>query len=471
MTKAGSIFDNTKMEQTADFSTTKKALQVNLDDSIYGTFAEIGAGQEVARHFFQAGRASHTIAKSISAYDMTFSDAIYGKDKRYVCESRLLKMLDHETSLLTERLGPKRGTTTRFFTLANTVATQSSEDDSSKSHGWMGIRFQSTPGGPMNDIIVHVRLWDRFRLQQQEALGVLGVNLLHMAFFPPDDPKKRITMLLENLNTQRIEVNMIRFTGDCHQHVDNRLMSLELVKQGLTDAVMFGPKGEVQHVFDELYGKPVIVQRGTYRPVTNVNVAIMKLGEQQMKVSSPTTLFEITMKNLMATGEVDAQDFLDRVDVLSTLGQRVLISNFDLFYQLKFFLRQATQEPIAVLMGASHLEKLFDERYYAKLKGGILEGFSRLFDSKTKVLVYPYKTENECRTASTFHPVPHLEHLYQYFRKNEQIVDMTHCDDVNTSLHSQNVRTLLQAGDTKWESLVPAAARDLIKKRRLFGAR
>ena len=459
------------MEQQADFSTTKKALQVNLDDSIYGTFAEIGAGQEVARHFFQAGRASHTIAKSISAYDMTFSDAIYGKDKRYVCESRLLKMLDHETSLLTERLGPKRGATSRFFAFANTVATQGAEDESTKSHGWMGIRFQAVPNGPMNDIVLHVRLWDRFRLQQQEALGVLGVNLIHMAFFPPEDPKKRISMLLENLNNQRIEVNMVRFTGDNHQHLDDRLMSLELVKQGLTDAVMFGPKGEVQHVFDELYGKPVIVQRGTYRPVTNVNVEIMKLGQQQMKVDSPISLFEITMSNLMATGEVDGQDFLDRVDVLSTLGQRVLISNFDLFYQLKFFLRQATQEPIAVVLGASHLEKLFDERYYAKLKGGILEGFSRLFDHNTKLLVYPFKTDTECRTAGTFHPMAKLEHLYQYFRKNEQIIDMTNCDNVNTSLHSQNVRTLLQAGDSKWEELVPKAARDLIKKRRLFGVR
>lgn len=458
------------MEQ-ADFSTTKKALQINLDESIYGTFAEIGAGQEVARHFFQAGRASHTVAKSISAYDMTFSDAIYGKDKRYVCESRLLKMLDHEMSLLTERLGPKRGQNTRFFSLANTVATQSSEDDSTKSHGWMGIRFQATPGGPLNDIILHVKLWDRFRLQQQEALGVLGVNLIHMAFFPPDEAKKRISMLIENLNTQRIEVNMIRFTGDAHQHLDDRLMSLELVKQGLTEAVMFGSKGEVQHVSDELYGKPVLVQRGTYRPVTNVNADIMKLGMQQMKAENPLLIFEITMKSLMEKGELDAQDFLDRVDVLSTLGHRVLISNFDLFYQLKFFLRQATQETIGVVLGASHLEKLFEESYYSKLKGGILEGFSRLFDAKTKILVYPFKTANECRTASTFHPHPKLEHLYQYFRKNEQIVDMTQCDDVNTSLHSQDVRTMLQAGDAKWEELVPKAARDLIKKRRLFGVR
>lgn len=458
------------MEQ-ADFSTTKKALQINLDDSIYGTFAEIGAGQEVARHFFQAGRASHTIAKSISAYDMTFSDAIYGKDKRYVCESRLLKMLNYETSLLTERLGPARGATTRFFTFANTVATQSSEDDSTKSHGWMGIRFQAIPGGPVNDIVLHVRLWDRFRLQQQEALGILGVNLVHMAFFPPENPRKRISMLLENLNTQRIEVNMVRFTGNCHEHLDNRLMSLELVKQGLTEAVMFGPKGEVQHVFDELYGKALLVQRGTYRPVTNVNAEIMELGMKQMKVDNPTMLFEITMKNLMATGDVDAQDFLDRVDVLSTLGHRVLISNFDLFYQLKFFLRQATQETIGVVIGASHLAKLFEESYYSKLKGGILEGFSRLFDSKTKILVYPFKTENECRTAGTFHPASNLEHLYQYFRKNEQIIDMVGCDDVNTSLHSQNVRTLLQSGDAAWESLVPKAAKDLIKKRRLFGVK
>ncbi len=461
-----------------DESPFKKALQINLEESIYGTFAEIGAGQETARHFFQAGRASQTIAKTISAYDMTFSDEIYGKENRYVCEPRLLKMLDHEFSLLQERLRQKRGSTTRFFAFANTVATASQDDGQGRSHGWLGIRFQTKPEGPYNDIVLHVKLWDRFRLQQQEALGILGVNLIHMAFFPPDQPEERITCLLDSLNTRRIEVNMIRFTGPDLQHLDNRLMNLELVKQHLTEAVLFGTKSEILHAGDDLYRQPILIMRGTYRPVTNSNLEVLRKVEEQfnkhplLKDAGPKVLLEITMSSLEGkSGHVDDEDFLHRVDTLSALNYEVLVSNFRLFYQMKSFLRQCTDQAIGIVVGAHLLERMFDEQYYRELPGGILEGMSRLFDERTRMFVYPYKEQNLCLTAGSFNPPEKLHHLYKYLMANEWITDVLNCDDLDTSVHSSYVRELLEKRDPNWRKLVPDKARQLIEERQLFGYR
>ncbi|MBX3021960.1 MAG: hypothetical protein KF799_09815 [Bdellovibrionales bacterium] len=461
-----------------DYSPTKKALQVNLDDTIYGTFAEIGAGQEVARHFFQAGRASHTIAKTISAYDMTFSDEIYGKAGRYVCEERVVSMLDYEFGLLQERLRAKRGSNTRFFAFANTVATASSDEELGKSHGWMGVRFQVEPGGAYNDIILHVKLWDRFRLQQQETLGILGVNLIHMAFFPPEKPEDRIAYLIEALNTKRVEVNMIRFRGPDLQHLDNRLMSLELVKSHLTEAVMFDAKSQVQHVGDALFRKAVLVQRGTYRPITSSNLEIAHKVTDQFKRhpllegAEPKVLFEITMNSLTGdAGAVDDEDFLHRVDTLTALGQEVLVSNFSLFYQMKSFLRQYTDRAIGIVVGASLLPKMFDEQFYKELPGGILEGMSRLFDDKTRMFVYPFKDDTLCSTAKTFNPEPKLQSLYKYLTGNEMITDILQCDDIDTSVHSSDVREMLAKRDPQWINLVPPEVRKLIEERQLFGYR
>jgi hypothetical protein len=461
-----------------DYSPARKALEINLDDSIYGTFAEIGAGQEVARHFFQVGRASHTIAKTISAYDMTFSDEIYGKENRYVCESRVLKMLDHEFSLLQERLHAKRGASTRFFAFADTVATHTGEE-STRSHGWMGVRFQMEPGGSFNDVVIHVRLWDRFRLQQQEALGLLGVNLLHMAFFPPENDEDRVRVLIDNLNVMRVEVNAIRFHGPDINHLNNRIMNLALVRQGLTEAVLFGPQGDVLHVGDTLFKKPVLVQRGTYRPITKSNEEILRRVLTQFKsrpelagLESPKVLLEVTTKSLtQGEGSVDQEDFLHRVDTLSSLGHEVLVSNFQLFYQLKFFLRQYTREPIAMVVGASLLPKLFDPQFYKSLPGGLLEGMSRLFDEKTQLYVFPSKESKSCATANTFHSSDQVKHLFQHLLSNGFVRDVLDCDDLETEVHSHEVRALLQARDPKWQKLVPESVRQLIIERQLFGYR
>jgi hypothetical protein len=462
-----------------DDSPVAKALEINLDESIYGTFAEIGAGQEVARHFFQAGKASATIAKSISAYDMTFSDEIYGKESRYVCLPRLLKMLDHEYSLLEERLRKQRGDNTRFFAFANTVSTGSQDGiGTAKSHGWMGVRFQSKPNAPFNDIIMHVRLWDRFRLAQQEALGVLGVNLMHLAFFPAETAEGRISSLIHSLNTRRVEVNYISFSGPDVQHLDNRLMCLELVKQGLTEAIVFGPKSEVIHVADELYRQPVLVQRGTYRPVTKSNLEVLDRVRHQfckhplLKDAGPKVLLEMTMASLTGDqGVVNEEDFLHRVDTLSTLGHDVMVSNFRLFYQMKWFLRQYTDQAIGIVVGAHLLPKIFDESFYREMPGGILEGMSRLFDDRTRMFVYPYKEKAGLVTAASFKAPANLQHLYQHLTGNEWLVDALDCEDIDTSIQSSDIRGLLEKRDPKWKTLVPDKARKVIEERQLFGFR
>jgi hypothetical protein len=467
---------NKQISQT----TRNKALLVNKDETFYGSFAEIGAGQEVARHFFQAGLASQTIAKSISAYDKIFSDTIYGKGTRFVSQERLDQMLVYEYGLLEERL-PERKASTCFFSFANTVAT-SSHQEFPTCHGWMGIRYQNTPGGPVNEISLHVRMLDRLRLQQQEALGILGVNLIYAARFLSNadacandkHATDIVASLIDNLSTDRIEVNYIRFTGKDLSHIDNRLMSLELVHQNLSPAVMFNPKGEVQLVSDALYKKPSIIQRGTFRPVTKTNMEILDRGlahfskDINAKKDEIVSVMEMTMNNFAKEGSVDRKDFLERVDTLCAVNQHVLVTNLPLFSQLKVYLRQQTDAPIAIVIGASTLNGLFDNKYYENVSGGIMGAFSQLFDSNTKLYVYPFKSQDSCATAQTFYPDRKLAHLFMYLMENKMIVDMENCDDLDTTVHSEQVRELLAKGDKAWEKLVPESVRKIIEQKKMF---
>lgn len=465
---------------SGSITTRSKALEINKSNEFYGSFAEIGAGQEVARHFFQAGMASHTIAKSMSAYDKAFSDSIYGKGSRFVSEERVVKMLDHEYNLLNERL-PDRKKSTCFFSFANTVAT-SSHEEVPTCHGWMGIRFQKRADGPTNEIILHVRMLDRLRLQQQDALGVLGVNLIYCAFkYVDSGGPEIITSLLDNLSKDRIEVNFVRFTGPDVEHIDNRLMSLELVKQDLTRTVLFNPKGEPLSLADALYKKTVLVQRGHFRPVTLTNEKLIENGITHIKrdlhidPQDTVVMMEISMSSLISRenehvdNKVDKKDFLDRIDTLCSLGHHVLISSFPLYAQLHSELRHFTDSYICMVLGASTLTGLFDKKYYAKYPGGLLSAFGHMFDEKSRVYVYPYKSEKGCMTASTFNPPSELTHLYKHMVENKFIVDLQNCDDVDTSLHSESIRKLLSAGNPKWEELVPASVKKLIKERKLFG--
>lgn len=456
--------------------THQKALRVNLDKTAYGTFAEIGAGQEVARWFFRVGGASGTIAKTISAYDMQVSDAIYGKCERYVGRQRLFTMLDHEYGLLLERLREKRGADTRFFAFAETVAAQG-YIQRDECHGWIGMRFQAEPGSEPSQIILHVRMLDKENLLQQEALGVIGVNLVHGALYHTNDPETFIQSLLDDLTPHRIEVDMIKFSGAAYEKIDNRLMSLQLVQRGLTRAAMFTANGEVVNAAEMLYKKPILVERGSFRPATRVTLDMLHCAQAQfvqepgLEGEDTLSLMEMTLKSLTDGGEIDHRDFLDRVDILSTLGKTVLISNYAEFHRLASYLFRYTKKKIGIVMGVPTLREVFDEKYYDDLEGGILESFGRMFKNDLKLYVYPLlepKT-GAVITAGNLRVAPNLRHLYAYLIENRYIEGLKDIDEACLPILSRDALAKLKSGDTSWEEMVPPQVAKIIKERQLLG--
>ena len=457
-------------------STHQKALQINLDPAKYGTFAEIGAGQEVARWFFRVGGAAGTIAKSISAYDMTISDAIYGHAERYVSRQRLDTMLDHEYALLVERLKEKRGATTRFFVFADTVVARSysRRDD---AHGWLGLRFQTEPEREPSQIVMHVRLWDKENLAEQEALGIVGVNLVHGGIHLHQDPAALIISLADNVGVDRIEVDMIQFSGPAFAQVDNRLMALKLVQGGLTNAALFTAGGQVIQPADAFYKKCILVERGSFRPVTKVTLDMLRCA-QAIFVQEPNvqgedvlTLMEMTLKNLSEGDQIDHQDFLDRVDILGALGKTVLISNFGEYHRLAAYFFRYTKKMIGVAMGVPTLKELFDEKYYTDLSGGILESFGRMFKNELKLYVYPLleARSGSLITASNLRVAPNLRHLHAYLVENRYIEGLRDYNENVLPIFSRDVLQKLGAGDGAWESMVPEPVAKMIRERKLFG--
>jgi len=458
-----------------ELKVNKKAFEINMTKPIYGTFAEIGAGQEVARRFFHVGGAAGTVAKTISAYDMTFSDAIYGKSSRFVSRQRLGEMLDHEYALLIERLDEKFGAERTFFAFADTVAARSYKSQSD-SHGWMGIRFQSNPRTEPNEIILHVRMLDQHNLAQQEALGIVGVNLIHGAFMLRRDLKTFIGSLFDDLDSTRIEIDMIRFSGPDFAMVDNRIMCLELVTQGLAQAVLFRGDGDVVQAADAFYHKPLLVERGSFRPVTNVAYDMLEcahsmfLMEEELNGEQPEILLEITMKNLMSSGELDLQDFLDRVDMLGALGRTVLISNYGEYYRLIQYLRRYTDRAIGLPLGIPSLHEIFDEKYYGSLDGGILEGLGRLFKKGVRLYAYPTRDEKGHIIEAASYQVDRChQSLYSYLLQNRFIVPMAGCKLDYLGISSLQVLGKIQQGDQTWEKMVPPQVAEIIKSRRFFG--
>jgi len=491
------------MDPAADqkelLTTNRKALTVNLDQAKYGTFAEIGAGQEVARWFFQAGGAAGTVAKTISAYDMTFSDAIYGKAPRYVSRERLSLMLEHEYVLLKERLASSRGPSTAFFVFADTVSAKSFKGNN-ECHGWMGIRFQTEPNVEPSDVIIHVRMWDKENILQQQALGIVGVNLIYGAFYLQENLEDFIVSLVDNVGTARIEVDMLKFSGPAFRQVDNRLTSLFLVKHGLTNAVMFGPGGDVLQPSEVLYKKAIVVERGSFRPVTHVNVDMINCAcaqfvqEPLAKGKDTIVLMEITMNNLLAAGDLDTSDFLSRVDLLGDLGFTVLISNYSEYHRLTAYFRRYTSEMIGVVLGINNLLEVFNEKYYDNLPGGILEAVGRLFRNAVKLYVYPMQTSaferylaaedtmatppstpnhsfnsNVLITAKNLQVPDNLRNLYLHLLENHYIDCVTGYDQQHLSIFSRDVLKRIKASDASWETMVPASVATAIKKRKLFG--
>jgi len=465
------------MDPEMEIGTDEKALRINLDPNKYGTFAEIGAGQEVARRFFRVGGAAGTIAKTMSAYDMTFSDAIYGTADRYVSRVRLQTMLDHEYDLLIERLDRESGAEKTFFVFADTVAARSFKERN-ESHGWLGVRFQSQPRGQPSQIIIHVRLLDEANVEQQEALGVIGMNLLHAAFYD-SQPEKLISSLRENLPPGRIEVDMIKFSGPGFQSVDNRLMSLQLVSQGLTNAVMFKADGETVQPAEVFYKKAILVERGSFRPVTYATNDMLDgarrvfLTQCDCSEEELVVLMEMTLENLLAGGQLDHADFLARVDILRALGRTVLISKFGEYYRLAGYLFRYTNKPIGLVMGVPSLIEILNEKYYANLEGGILEALGRMFKGGLKLYVYPMIDEASGKiiSATQIKVAPNLRSLFRYLIDNQHVQEIAEYHPEYLRIHPPDVLAKLRSGDSSWERMVPAEVAQIIKQRQFFGYR
>jgi hypothetical protein len=457
--------------------TRQKALALNLDKGKYGTIAEIGAGQEVARWFFLVGGAAGTVAKSVSAYDMAVSDAMYGPAQRYVSRQRLQAMLEHEFAQLLERLGPAKGESTAFFAFADTVATRSytRQED---GRGWMGVRFQTRPREAPSDVIVHVNLKDSTAARQQEALGVLGINLIHGTHARHTEPEGLIGSLMDELSRERIDVDMIKLAGPAFDGVDNRLMSLQLVEQGLTDAAMFTAAGEVVQPSEVFYKKPILVERGSFRPITKLTLDLLEgaraqfLEEPAVKGQEPVVLMEMTLGGLGAGApSVDHVDFLARADILGVLGYDVLISRFEAYYQLSDYLAAYTDRMIGIALGLPSLTKIADEQYYAGLSGGMLESTGRLFKRSVKVYAYPLLDAASGRvfTVETMPVQAAWRHLRNFLLETGHIAPIRSYDERLLSILTTDVLARIQSGDATWESMVPPVVAQTIKDKRLFG--
>lgn len=462
-------------DPTRELTTKEKALKLNLDETIYGSLAEIGAGQEIAANFFKAGGASGSIAKTMSAYDMAFSDAIYGKSGRYVCEERLLRMLDHEYALLEERL-PHRRPHTRFFALADTVETLNYKR-TNQGHGWLGVRFQLQPGQAVpNECVLHVLLHDADPLWQQQVLGVLGVNLLYACYETSHQVDVFLDTLMENIGPGRIEIDVLRLSGPDFSEVDNRLLALKLVEKGMTMAAIFGPDGKPGQASDLLYKRNVLLARGRFRPVTNVHLNLIECGMRQFQAdpdvdaNSTLMLAELTLNELSN----DERDYLDRVDILCGLGFTVMVSNYREYYRVVSYLFQHTRKrKVGVLLGAYHLNEIFKEEYYAHLHGGILEAFGALFGRNVKLYVYPMRQQgqDELLTCRNFELPASQQGLFRYLFENNRVEDIEGADLSQLHIDSDEVIEQIRQGNESWVAWVPAEAANLIRSKGMFGYR
>lgn len=472
---------------------SNKALELNLDESIYGTIAEIGAGQEVARQMFQVGAASGTVAKTMSAYDMRFSDDIYGPVRRYVSRERLVGMLDHEYSLLLERLNKQRGDKTRFFAFADTVAARNYRG-TNECHGWMGVRFQTEPRGDDNEIILHVRMLDQSNVLQAEALGLFGINVLYGAFHHWADPEKLICSLAEGIGTDRIEVEAIEFNGPAFADVSQRELNLVLLEQRFNRAVLFSKDSKAELSSEVFYKRPVLLLRGSFRPFTNANLDMLESGLKQFKEEAPIegkeplVVLEMTIKNLLEHDIEGRNKLLDLADSLAVLGYPVLITDYREYYRLSQYLRRYTSMPVTILIGPNNLYHVFDESYYEDLSGGILEAFGRLFRNRIKMYVYPMSREafdhyfaqrgvepaeygkytDDIITADNLRVVPKQQALFEYLKQTGLIRPIKHYSKNLMNIHSSEVRAKMQAGDDTWKESVPPDAARCIEQRHLF---
>jgi|TARA_R110000737_G_scaffold350514_2_gene389727 hypothetical protein len=457
-------------------TTEEKALKVNLTPDIYGCFAEIGAGQEVAANFFKAGGSSGTIAFSQSAYDMKVSDAMYGEASRYVCEERLVTMLETEFNTMVNRL-PEKYKESRFFSFCNTVESLNYHK-TNQGQGWVGIRFQSSIEGVTNDVILHIKMHDNSHKAQQEALGILGVNLIHAAFFQCQDMNQFIQSLIHRLPRERMEIDMLRVSGPDFVDADNRILALNLVKRGMTDATMFDLTGNVLQPASALYKRNILLMRGRFRPVTKVHIDMIETGKKQfleeegVKDENVSVIFELTLKDLTADGKISDKDFVDRAELLGSLGYTVMISNYLKHYKMVDYLGSiARGRKMGVIVGIYNLHTIFDERYYDNLPGGLLEAFGRGFGHNVKLFVYPANNvENgELYILDEIRIPKHLAGLLQYMKDNNKMAAIEGYDERLLHILSDDVLSKIRAGASSWEEDVPDEVVKAIKYFELFG--
>jgi hypothetical protein len=458
--------------------TAERALALNLDSSVYGTFAEIGAGQEVARWFFAAGGASGTVAKTMSAYDMTVSDCIYGKATRYVSRERVGEMLDHEYPLLVERLGATRGDRTRFFVFADTAAARA-YGGTGECHAWLGLRFQHACGAEPSDILLHTRLLDATAVAQQDALGRLGVNLVHAAFNRFEAPLALLGELLDDIGRARLEIDWVNVSGPAFAGADNRLLCLELVRSGSTPAMLFDTAGDPVLAAEAIRHCRVLVERGRFAPVTRLNLELLDRARPAFAADAPPgeqgkpplEVMEITMRNLRDGASADGSDFRDRIDLLAGIGKAVLVSDLGPFHRLAGYLAARKVTQAGMVIGAPLLQDLFDQRHYDDLPGGILEAFGRLFTQGLRLYVHPARDgAGGVVTAATVPLPPHLDHLRRHLLENDLLQPLDCPAEALSSHGSDEVRTRIAAGDPSWRDLVTADVAAIMVERGYFGA-
>ena len=448
------------MINTLNLKAIDKASLVNSDLETFGSFAEIGAGQEVTRWFFSAGGASHTIAKTMSAYDTNFSDEIYGSEKsgRYVCESRLQKMLTHEYELLQNRLDKKRGKNTRFFVFANTVST--SRDKSKRAHGWLGIKFQHEVGSSPSELIVHINLNDPITSMQQDAVGLVGINLIHAALYLYKDSRYFLEALSDNLSSNNVEIDMIRSKGEAFSNLDNRLLCLELVKIGLSKIIMFGSDGKVYEPSDILYKKNVLIQRGDFRPITKDQVAIQESASKQFLLDLDITqdklisVMEITMSDLKQTAELDSSDFLARADILSELGFNVMVSNFKDISSLGARIREEKVNNYSFILSERRLSSVFPDGI--KDSGGLMQSVGKFFGTSGKMYIYNSETKFKFKDFQ--------KRLFEFLIGEEQIKIL----EKKFKPECLEVISKIKSEDPSWMDLVPKKAVKVIKDNNYF---
>ncbi len=474
---ASSETNDTKRQGTSSRSTEGKALRINLDERKYGTIAEIGAGQEVARQFFMAGAAAGTVAKTISAYDMQFSDAIYGIQEggRYVSKNRVNAMLDKEFKLVVDRVGDSRSKSSRFFSYAATVAAKSFNRDN-ECHAWCGLHVQTYPGAPPSEIIIHVRMLDKTVEQQQECLGILGVNLIYAGFYFFENPHEFIDSLTDNIEFDRLEIDSIEFKGPYFEEIDNREINLHLIRSWKTRAIMFQPDGSVAVPAEMLYKKNVLTIRGSFKPVTKLNVDMIEQGSSSfyqlpgVKTENTVVLAEISINDQRGKDlGASVSDLIERVRLLNTLGYSVMVSDYTRYFSLRAYLRRYTKLQIGIVLGMMNIKQIFDESNYEGVEGGILEGFGKLFPDNTRLFVYPELDENgELRDFTNIMVPDHLRYLYRHLLENRFVFGID-CSDLELlKIYSREVLAMIEQGNPEWKKCLQADTVTQIVKRKLF---